>query len=172
MNIKALSKFLAVIISLPLFFSSCRQEESNFPPASHEEQLDKNLVKNEAAYEIAVAERGSGDKAEFTIEEVTREGHLLKVHVMGGCNEASFKFVWDGAVAESYPMQVRLVLIHNQVGEVCPAVMDHFLVLDLRKLVGEDSKLEDYVFHVLNGSKKQDAILDPNGSSTIKTTED
>jgi len=160
-------RFFLALLWLPFALSSCDQLDQFAPQDPPREELDKNLVKDGAAFRRAVKERNGGDGTRFEIVSVKREGTLLKVHVKGGCNEASYKFIWNGAIAESYPMQVSLVLVHEQVGDVCPAVLDKFLTLDLTKLLGENARLEDYVFHLHNGSKKQDATLNPNGVVSI-----
>ena len=162
-------QFLFTTLFLVLLFTSCNTQETIQPQDTPEEQLDKNLVKDGAGYRKAMDTRNAGDGVEFSIKEIKREGKFLKVHVYGGCNEASFKFIWDGTIAQSYPMQVGLVLVHEQASEICPAVMDHFPVLDLSQLLGEHVRLEDYIFHVYNGSRQQDASLNPNGISSIKT---
>ncbi len=168
MYLRNLSLHLLAALLLPLTLLSCQPADNLAPQDPPREELDKNLVRDTGGYRKAVTDRRGADGVEFSIAEVKREGQRLKVHVRGGCNETSFRFVWDGQVALSYPMQVYLVLTHQQAGEVCPAVEDHFLELDLAKLLGENANPEEYIFHVFNGSQKQDATLNPNGASSIR----
>ncbi len=126
--------------------------------------LDGKIVKSASAYRRALEAREQGGQEGFIIEAVKREGGLMRVQVKGGCSEESFKVVWDGAIAESHPAQVRLVLTHNPTGGACQTAGAFHLAIDLRKIVGEGARLEDYVFHLANGSLKQDAMLNPDGT--------
>jgi hypothetical protein len=113
-------------------------------------------------------ERKGTDGVTFEIERIVRESTFLTVTVEGGCNESSFKFIWDGRIAESYPMQTWLVLVHEKNTSYCSDQSKFTLNLDLAKLINSTGDVNDFIFHVANGSVKQDFAIDQNGVSSGK----
>ncbi len=98
----------------------------------------------------------------FSIEEVERKDNLLHIKVSGGCQENSFKAIWDGAIMESYPMLINLVLTHDKTNENCQDALNFTFDIDLHALLGEQARLEDYYFRVSNGSEIQDLVEEGN----------
>jgi hypothetical protein len=156
---------LTIIFLSTVFFSACSNQQNDLDIVK--EVLDTNLVKDHAGYSKAVTERKGSDDVSFTIEDVKRDGELVTVTVKGGCAETSFKFIWDGRIAESYPMQAWLVLVHDKGSNQCEDKEAFQLTLNLRKLFTTEVNLEEYVFHIANGSMEQDSSLDPDGAVTI-----
>jgi hypothetical protein len=162
MNTFLKSTLWTVLVGCAL--ASCTQEQNTDP--EDEKQLDANLVLSPAAYTNALTERHGDDDVTFKINNVRRKESTLYVAVEGGCSEDSFKFIWDGTIAESYPMQIHMVLVHDSAEAPCPAINQYELKLDLTKLLEANTRWEDYVFHVANGSVRQDTSLNPDGSIT------
>ncbi len=156
------------VLAAWLLLSACSGPGKGVAPQDDgdAQALDGKIVKSASAYRRALEAREQGGQEGFTIEAVTREDGLMRVRVKGGCSEESFKVVWDGAIAESHPAQVRLVLTHNPTGGACQTADTFNLSIDLSKSVGEGARLEDYVFHLANGSLTQDATLNPDGTVT------
>ncbi len=77
-----------------------------------------------------------GDDAprdELRIESVALEGDLLVLGVghSGGCEDHVFGGCWDGAFAESDPVQVSAFLSHDSNGEICEAYFSVMVEVDL-----------------------------------------
>ncbi|WP_107214254.1 hypothetical protein [Pedobacter yulinensis] len=123
--------------------------------------LDANLLKSKGQYNELLTKRESG-AATFSIENISRTNTTLSVHVKGGCAEQQFKLVWDGSIMESQPARIRLVLI-NEGGRNCNPEQETTVNVDLKKIIGAQP-VSNFVFHVANGSSKQDKSIDPDGA--------
>jgi len=143
-------------------FSSCRKEET---AVLQSKVLEKNLLKSGSKYSEALSQRGSGEVI-FSIEDIKREGDSMKINVKGGCSSDDYLVIWDGVILESYPMQIRLVLVNESGNTSCDASNKYTLKVNLAKLIGKQ-KPEDYIIHVANGSVKEDKSLNPDGSVTL-----
>ena len=106
--------------------------------------------------------RASNEGVKFNIEEVERKNNLLNIKVLGGCQENSFKIIWDGTIMESYPMMIHLVLTHNKTTENCQDALNFTFKVDLHALLGSNARLEDYQFKISNGSEIQDWVVEGN----------
>jgi len=151
---------LLLACTLAVLVSSCEKKESD----RNDELLDGNILKSESAYKNALSTRGTNNGEVFTIEEIKREGSSLTIRVLGGCSEESYRIIWNGLIAESHPAQVYLVLTHEPAGDICQTSEELTVTADLRKIVGEAAGSGDYIFHVANGSIRQDKSLNPDGS--------
>ena len=138
--------------------TSCEKSDSN-----PETVLENTLLKSAEKYAELVEKRNDGD---FNIEDIKINGNMLTITVKGGCNQDDFHVVWDGSIMFSSPGQINLVL-NNKSQEDCGLEKQFDINVDLIKVVGKYNA-KDFIFNVVNGSKKQDKSLNPNESVTIK----
>jgi len=126
------------------------------------EVLDTNLIKNSEAFQLIVEQRTSTPV--FTITDVQRDGHLLSVKIAGASPTREFEVIWDGRIAESYPMQVWLVVAYKQGQDVSTIqTTETALTINLSKILSDKVDLNDFAFNVINGSKQQKVTIDKNG---------
>lgn len=152
------TKLLSIILMATMGLSlSCKKKSDE----SAETVLDKNLIKNAQKFTDLLGGR-SNDQGTFTIQHIERNADMMTITVKGGCKEEDFQIVWDGLVMLSHPAQVRLVL-HNTSATTCEMQNEYNIKVNLRKIIGEHDP-KDFIFHVANGSVKQDKSLNPNGS--------
>ena len=52
----------------------------------------------------------------------------------GGCEVHEFSACWNGSFMESFPVQVRIEVVHNDKGDACKAMVHEDLQLDLSAL--------------------------------------
>jgi hypothetical protein len=105
----------------------------------------------------------------FEIKNINRDGDLLKIEVLGGCEPDMYRVVWDGVVLESNPAQVRLVVSYEPTLQInCLVPVNPTLTVDLKKLIGSNYTPNGYTFTVSNASKEEDKIIDPSGTVTTK----
>lgn len=126
--------------------------------------LDDNLLRSETAYQKVLNSRQTGENAAFAIQEVKRQDDSLFIRVLGGCSEESYKIIWNGAIAESHPGQVYLALTHEPAHDICQPSAEFLLKINLRKIIGKAGSPEDFIFHLANGSLKQNKSLYPDGT--------
>ena len=154
------TNFIYAAFALLFCFAITSCEKSDNSP---ETVLENNLLRSAEKYVELVEKRNDGD---FNIEDIKRNGNMLTIKVKGGCNQDDFHVVWDGSIMFSNPGQINLVL-NNKSQEDCGLEKQFDINVDLSKVVGKyDAK--DFIFNVANGSKKQDKLLNPNGSITVK----
>lgn len=159
-----LSTCVAFLFLFVLAVSFSCNRENNISPDPHEGPL---VQTNGAEYSKLMAGREAFDGTPFEITKVTREGNALKINVTGGGGIEHYKVVWDGSLMLSYPMQARLVVAYDTPDGAQDAAMhDYTLEVDLQKLFGKEINPSEVVVHVANGSKKQDKVDDPNGSTS------
>lgn len=154
MKINLLS--LMLVTMLGLLFLSCKKSEKNT-----EMDLDKNLIVSAEKYAKLMSSR-TEETGSFTIEDVSRNGDILTISVKGGCTEEKFQMVWNGQILLSYPGQVHLVLHYNDEAS-CGTEHRFNIKINLKKILGKHDP-KDHIFHVANGSLKQDKSLNPDGS--------
>ena len=122
---------------------------------------------NRDEYNKLMAARETFDGTPFEIKEVVRTGNALKIQVTGAGGIDNYKVVWDGLLLESFPMQAKLVVGYDVPDGVQDAMLhDYTLEVDLQKLFGSAADASEVIVHVSNGSKKQDTIVDPDGSTS------
>lgn len=152
--------FLLFSLLLAFSFTSCEKSGTD---DQAEQVLDVNLLKSAGKYSDVIAKRESGSEQTFVIENVKREGEYLKIKVKGGCSADAFKIIWDGSIMLSHPAQVRLVLTHESDNDDCSATNEFTVSVNLAKIIGSQNQ-SDFIFHIANGSIKEDKSLHPNGS--------
>jgi hypothetical protein len=152
---------LTTSLLLQFTLLSCNHEDKVVPD-TREKQLQEKVWKSKSQYIEAMNARKNGEGVKFTIEEVERKDNLLSIKVSGGCQENSFKAIWDGTIMESYPMIIHLVLTHDKTTENCQDASNFTFNIDLHALLGSQARLEDYHFRVSNGSDVQDLVVEGN----------
>ncbi|MCF0050644.1 hypothetical protein LXM25_11270 [Dyadobacter sp. LJ53] len=122
---------------------------------------------NREEYHKLMAARETFDGTPFEIKNVDRTGNTLKIRLMGASGIENYKVVWDGLLLESFPMQAKLVVGYDVPDGVQDAMLhDYTLEVDLQKLFGSTANASDVTVQVSNGSKKQDTVIDPDGSTS------
>jgi hypothetical protein len=114
---------LLFVFLLGIFLYSCEDGTS----------VDLTSCPEKVIYDTAMYNHGFYD--EFAFDSVWIEGDCLKASVLygGGCGDILFQMYWDGAVMESYPVQVRLKLSFMD-NDFCKALIHKDLAYDLRSL--------------------------------------
>ncbi|MDR6806949.1 hypothetical protein J2Y45_004141 [Dyadobacter sp. BE34] len=159
-----LSKCVAFLFLIVLSISFSCNRENNISPDPDNGPL---VQTNGTEYSKLLAGREDFDGTPFEITKVTREGNSLKIDVTGGGGIENYKVVWDGQLMLSYPMQARLVVAYDTPDGAQDAAMhDYTLEVDLQKLFGNSANASEVIVHLANGSKKQDKVVDPNGSTS------
>jgi hypothetical protein len=159
-----LSKCVAFLFLTVLFISFSCNRENNISPDPDNGPL---VQTNGTEYSKLLAGREDFDGTPFEITKVTRDGNSLKIDVTGGGGIENYKVVWDGQLMLSYPMQARLVVAYDTPDGAQDAAMhDYTLEVDLQKLFGNSANASEVIVHLANGSKKQDKVVDPNGSTS------
>lgn len=151
---------------LSLFLVSCSKEKAVIA-----EPEDRQVLKDKTVFDSYMKARTSATQATyFELKEIKRENGILTIKIWGDCDKEHYKVVWDGAVMESFPMQINLLIAYDRPKDlVCDASLhEHTLEVDLKELIGKDFKDSDYIIHILNGSQEKDKTSNPNGTVTDK----
>ena len=151
--------FLLLSVFTALLLASCEKSEVDH---KIDEDLEVNLLKSAVIYNDVLAKRESGIEQTFSIEGVKREGDVLKISVKGGCSADAFKIIWDGYIMFSYPGQISLLLNHESNNLGCSTTDNYVIAVNLTKILGTHNP-SNFIFHIANGSIKQDKSLNPNG---------
>src|SRR5687767_12061010 len=122
-----------IVCLLCICLSACQQDNADGGDSTNT-TLDKNLVRNRESYDEGIKTRVSNKTAEFQIEDIQRETNVLTVFVSEVCNPEAFTFIWDGRLAESYPLQARLLLTYDGTAGSCDKGEIFQVKLDLGKL--------------------------------------
>lgn len=152
---------LSFIVML-LFVAAC--EKSDLSPEAKE--LEINLLESADLFSSALKERDSDHI--FEIKDIIRQDAMLQVKVVGGGTSNSFKFIWDGQIQESYPMGIALVLKYDNNNDDFDPNKELVIETDLQKILGDRNNPKDFRFSIINGSKKQNKSLNPDGTVTDK----
>ena len=84
---------------------------------------------------VQICEEGfADDPVEIEVSGVKGDVLFLTVGYSGGCATHEFGLCWDGAFAESEPVQVWLKLGHDAKGDACEAYITEPMQLDLSPL--------------------------------------
>lgn len=151
---------------LSLFFVSCSKEKAVI--ADPESQ---QVIKDKAIFDSYMKARASASQPSyFELKEIKRENGILTIKIWGDCDKEHYKVVWDGAIMESLPMQINLLIAYDRPKDlVCDASLHEYtLEVNLKELIGNDFKDSDYIVHILNGSQEKDKTSNPNGTVTDK----
>ncbi len=138
--------------------SSCKDSEIN---------VKTPLIVDVEAYNHLIELRETEEiSGKFEIEKVERTHDRLFVTLKGGCKGSVYSVVWDGTAMLSMPMQVRLLIVNDKLtSKDCEISKDSYkLEIDLKNLIGETYRAEDYIFHLKNGSQIADKTSRPDGS--------
>ncbi|MCF2501958.1 hypothetical protein L0663_01090 [Dyadobacter sp. CY107] len=158
------SQRITLLLLLVLAISFSCNRENNIAP---EQDLGLLIQTNSGEYNKLMAARETFDGTPFEIKEVVRTGNTLKIQVTGAGGIENYKVVWDGLLLESYPMQAKLVVGYDVPDGVQDAMLHNYtLEVDLQKLFGSVANASDVTVQVSNGSKKQDTVVDPDGSTS------
>ncbi|MBB5438936.1 hypothetical protein HDC92_002620 [Pedobacter sp. AK017] len=149
-------RYIILIAAIAITCFSCKKSSEDA-----EMTLDKNLLKSAEKYAALVEQRTDGE-GKFTIENIHRNGDILTLNVKGGCTEEDFQVIWDGVILLSYPGQIKLVLNNDNAGNCAPDT-PLSIEVNLRKILGKQDP-KDFIFHVANGSVKQNKSLNPDGT--------
>ncbi|MGK9128415.1 hypothetical protein M1D52_20570 [Olivibacter sp. SA151] len=155
------SVFMLALFSV-LFFSCGKAK--NEPNIEEPYKLEANLFMGNELFINTMKARNAENV--FEILQVVRKNDMLDVTVKGGGTAASFQFIWDGLVQESFPMGVQLIMLYDNTNDDFDRNKEISVSVNLQKIVGERNNVNDYHFHVINGSKKQTVILNPDGSTS------
>ncbi|MEO0333776.1 MAG: hypothetical protein AAF223_19230 [Bacteroidota bacterium] len=166
-----------VILFIGLFlllFTACQEDPEVTAPADESPQEEVNFHRDKALFEEAAQLRSESYSSPFTIDYVGREENTLKVEVSypKGC-EGTFDVIWDGIVMESYPMQACLFLKFSATD--CPTEFIHedaekkAIVIDLVALIGDESLVNETIFHVSNASSLQDVSCEGDCDQTVSS---
>ena len=129
-------------------------------------EVSANVQTNAARFTQLLTDRTSDP---FDIVGFTREGDLLKINVIGGCETNAYKVVWDGVINFSSPPTVAIVVSYEPTLKIqCLYPQKHTIIVDLKKMIG-DNYLPN-IFHVVvsNASKPEDKVVSPSGTVTTK----
>lgn len=156
--------FASVLLSLVIV--SCSKEKEFIADPEN-----RQVLKDKAVFDSYMKARTSATQAAyFELKEIKRENGILTIKIWGDCDKEHYKVVWDGAVMESFPMQINLLIAYERPKDlVCDASLhEHTLEVNLKELIGNDFKDSDYIVHILNGSQEKDKTSNPNGTVTDK----
>lgn len=151
---------------LSFFVISCSKEK-----ATMIDPEDRQVLKDKTVFDNYMKARTSATQAfYFELKEIKRDNGILTIKILGDCDKKHYKVVWDGAVMESFPMQIQLLIAYDRPKDlVCDASLhEHTLEVNLKELIGDDFKDSDYIIHILNGSQEKDKTINPNGTVTDK----
>jgi len=160
--------FTTLLLAATLFslaILGCKKEKTD-PVVDKPFRLESNLLMDKQLFTNRLEGRNS--KNVFDILEVNRKNDLLEIKVKGGSNAEAFQFVWDGRVQESFPMSIQLMLLHDSSGGAFDEEKELTVLVNLQRIIGDRNQADDYHFHVINGSKIQTAVLNPDGTTTTK----
>jgi hypothetical protein len=162
------TRLIFVIASFVLahFFISCSKDKEVITDPENQQ-----ILKDKTLFDSYMKARTSATQTSyFELKEIKRENGILTIKILGDCDKEHYKVVWDGAVMESFPMQINLLIAYNRPKDlVCDASLhEHTLEVNLKELIGHDFKDSDYIIHLLNGSQEKDKTIDPNGTVTDK----
>lgn len=158
-----LRSLIFVFASFSVFFFSC-EKAKNQSNIEAPYKLEANLLMGNELFINTMKARNSENV--FEILQVVRKNDMLDVTVKGGGAAASFQFIWDGLVQESFPMGVQLIMLYDNTNKDFDQNKEISVSVNLQKIIGERNNVNDYHFHVINGSKKQIMILNPDGSTS------
>lgn len=158
--------FVITSFFLAYFFTSCSKDKEVITDPE-----DRQVIKDKTLFDSYMKARTAATQTSyFELKEIKRENGILTIKILGDCDKQHYKVVWDGAVMESFPMQINLLIAYNRPKDlVCDASLhEHTLEVNLKELIGHDFKDSDYTIHVLNGSQEKDKTITPNGTVTNK----
>jgi hypothetical protein len=168
------AKYLILGVSLFIGFlstSSCSITEDNDLLASNDslysEFLNANLRINKDVFD-EINENRIDNRAEgklFTINNIKREQDILLINLSysGGCKPSQFEIIWDGIVYLDEPCHMNLLLVNNQNGDLCEALITETIVVNLKELIGDviyKDTCDYYLFSTFNSGENADVVVE------------
>ncbi len=155
-----MKKFKLVLLAGIMVFSACNKESNDGNDGSivPKAMENYNFYKSAKIYNEAQELRSKNYSDAFEIEKVERTGNLLNVTLtyLGNCETNKFDVIWDGLIAESWPMQTRLIIKRSASSCDDKTLKKEILSIDLVELIGDKVLTEETVFYISNGSKTPD----------------
>lgn len=153
--------FKFTMVSMMLFLTfSCEKSNSDHD-FEDPNVLESNLLESSDLFATSIKERDS--EHVFEIVDIKRKNSTLQVKVKGGGEDENFRFIWDGQIQESYPMGIKLVLTYEVKNEDFDSDKEHMIPVNLQKIIENIGNIEDFRFSIINGSKIQNKVLNPDG---------
>jgi hypothetical protein len=158
--------FILIIVCITI---SCHEKiESN------ELFVDKSPVNyyiDKNKFEEAANLRTTDFSNIFSIDHVKRADNTLFVQLSHakGC-EGSFDIIWNGAVMESYPMQISLFIKFNATGcrtDEPGESISKIIAINLVQFIGDENLIKNTVFQISNASSIQDVKCEGNCDETV-----
>ena len=107
---------------------------------------------NPAEFQRLMTARESNKGEPFDIVGGKQDGNILKIEVLGGCAAEDYKVIWNGLVNFSMPMQTGIILsLEPKQGINCKAILNHTIIVDLKKLIGSNYDRENFMISIING---------------------
>ena len=100
----------------------------------------------------------------FEITEISRTAEHLSISVVGNASREDYEVLWDGRMAESHPIQLRVLVRINPEAARSSASAAYTITVKWQDLFSPLPVDEDYRITVLNGSKVNDKSIDENGN--------
>ncbi|WP_436414441.1 hypothetical protein [Petrimonas sp.] len=160
---KLVSRLSLVTACVALLFIACNNE-ANAPEVDKPQKLEANLMMDKSLFRSSLEDRSAKDV--FEIKQIVRKNDVLELQVKGGGNAASFQFIWDGVIFFSYPASIQLLLKYDNSNRDFDPDKEMSIAVNLQKIVGNQHNVNDFHFHVINGSKLQTVTLKPDGNVT------
>ena len=158
-------RIVFVLLILTFIGIACSKNEVATIPING----DVNVQTNSSKFNTLLSARTTYKGEPFEIKNIKREGDLLKIDVLGGCEPEYYKVFWDGVILESNPALVKLVVSYEPTLTIkCLVPISPTLTVDLKKLLGSRYTPNGYTFTVSNASKIEDKTINPNGTVTTK----
>lgn len=157
-------KFLLAVACVAVFFTSC-QKDSNTDAQPY--KMEANLMMDKKLFAATLKERSATNV--FEIREVVRKNEILEVKVKGGGSAEAYRFIWNGLIQESYPMGIQLVMQYDNTNDDFDAAKELTVAVNLQKILGNQHKAQDFHFNVINGSKMQTVVLNPDGTNSSQS---
>jgi hypothetical protein len=157
------NKLITLTLMACSFLSSCKTE-SDIKPSDSRKAENFIFYGDKERYRNGISTRGNAPSGPFTIKKVEAlknvapHGHdILEITVSHypEC-EQDFDLVWDGAVMESMPEQVNILLNSKGSCQHGQQLTEAVLRLDLDEFIGRADLVDRATFHVLNGSLASD----------------
>lgn len=158
-----------VMFSIALVGISCSKDE--IAPSSINETT-ANVQTDATKFARLLTDRPSDP---FDMMGFIREGNLLKIDVIGGCETDAYKVVWDGVINFSSTPTMAIVVSYEPTLKVqCLYPQKHTIIVDLKKMIDEkyipNTRYHPSSYNVIvsNASKPEDKVVSPSGTVTTK----
>jgi hypothetical protein len=148
-----------------LFLGGCSKEEK-VTVLETPYHIEDNLILGQQLFKQRLG--GRDELTSFEILTVSFHQQRLQVAVQGSDVAGSFQFLWDGRIQESYPMGVQLLMDYTGKSENFDRHQEKIITVNLSKILNDRSNLNQYHFKLINGSKAQSVILNPDSTLTIR----